>query len=542
MKLAGVVVPVTPETVGPLRERAEAGAFLPSDYPLLASILEVFLHLCQALADKDISLRRLRRMLFGASTEKTRNVIKPEEGTTGDGSTPAPHVDEDPSPRPPRKPKGHGRNGVNKYPDAKRIRIPLGHLKHGDFCPECHRGKVYLLQEPGKVPRIYGQAMIAVVVYELEKGRCNACGQVFTAELPAEAGTEKYDATAGSMVATLKYGTGVPFNRLENLQQSLQSPLPAATQWDIVNAVANKVEPVHGELVRQAAQGKVLQNDDTDMPILSLSEPQEGQKDACESPERTGVFTSGIVSDVEGRKVALFFTGRKHAGENMDDVLRERQAGLPPPIQMCDALSRNEPKEFATILSNCLAHARRKFVDVATSFPDECRYLLEKLRAVYRNDALAKEQNLSDEERLRFHQANSQAVMDDLEKWLRAQFDEKKVEPNSGLGQAISYMLKRWDKLTRFLNIPGVPLDNNLTERMLKMAILNRKNSYFYKTERGARVGDILMSLIHTCRLNGVNPFDYLTALQRHAARVRQTPAEWLPWNYRETLARIPHG
>jgi len=541
MRVGGLLVPIAAETVEPLRERVEARKLLPSDYSLIVAILQVFHFLCRALADKDLSIRRLRRMLFGASTEKTRSIIKPEEEATREGKRP-PHMDKDPSSKPSEKRKGHGRNGANQYPDAKRIRIPLADLKHGDVCPACHRGKVYMLANPGQVPRMYGQAMIAVVVYEPERGRCNACGAVFTAELPAEAGTEKFDATAGSMVATLKYGTGVPFNRLETLQASLQTPLPASTQWDIVKAVADKVEPVHEELIRHAAQGKVIHNDDTDMTILSISGSEPGDSDPAESPERTGVFTSGIVSHVQGHKVALFFTGRKHAGENLDDVLRRRDPKLDPPIQMCDAQSRNEPKEFQAIVSNCLAHGRRHFVDVAPHFPDECRHLLVSLRGVYRNDAIAKERALSDEERLRFHQAESQPIMDDLKEWLQAQFDEKRVEPNSSLGKAISYMLKRWGRMTLFLIKPGAPIDNNICELVLKMAILHRKNSYFYRTERGARVGDILMSLIHTCRLNRANPFHYLTALQRHAHRARQTPAEWLPWNYRETLARIPDG
>ena len=114
-----------------------------------------------------------------------------------------------------------------------------------------------------------------------------------------------------------------------------------------------------------------------------------------------------------------------------------------------------------------------------------------------------------------------------------------KSEPNSGLGQAISYLLRHWEKLTLFLREAGAPIDNNLVERALKKAILHRKNSLFYKTRNGARMGDLFMSLIHTCELNGVNPFDYLTELQRHAEELKQSPSEWMPWNYRETLARL---
>lgn len=130
--------------------------------------------------------------------------------------------------------------------------------------------------------------------------------------------------------------------------------------------------------------------------------------------------------------------------------------------------------------------------------------------------------------------------MDELHRWLREQQEQKKVEPNSGLGKAIEYLLKRWESLTVFLREPGAPLDNNLCERGLKMAILHRKNSLSYKTERGAEVGDTFMSLIHTCRLNAINSFEYLVALARNPRQVAEHPARWLPWNYR--AAMVPNS
>jgi transposase len=128
--------------------------------------------------------------------------------------------------------------------------------------------------------------------------------------------------------------------------------------------------------------------------------------------------------------------------------------------------------------------------------------------------------------------------MDEFEKWLTEQLSERKVEPNSGLGMAISYMKNHWSPLTLFLRVAGAPLDNNLCERALKKAILHRKGSLFYKTENGARVGDLYMSLIHTCQLGASNPFHYLTELQKHAEELTQRPQDWMPWNYRETLVR----
>jgi transposase len=437
---------------------------------------------------------------------------------------------------------GHGRNGADAYGGAERVNVAHPALKPGDACPACGQGTVYE-KAPGVLVRITGQPPLTATIYQLQKLRCHLCGQVFTAAAPPEAGDQKYDASAGSMIGLLKYGSGLPFNRLEGLQGYLEIPLPASTQWDIVQAVATALEPAFAELIRQAAQGDVLHNDDTTVKILELM-GQRGRPEVLagaegeggDADERTGLFTSGVVALRDGHQVALFFSGRRHAGENLAEVLRHRAAELPPPIQMCDALSRNLPGELQTILAHCLAHARRQFVDVYDRFPDSCRHLLEVLAVVYRNDALARERRLSPEARLQWHQQESQPTMQQLHDWLKRQFDERLVEPNSALGGAIRYMLNHWEPLTLFLRQAGAPLDNNVCERALKKAILHRKNALFYKTTNGARVGDLFMSLIYTCQLNEANPFDYLTQLQQHADRVATNPVLWLPWNYRAAL------
>ncbi|HXA04871.1 MAG TPA: IS66 family transposase [Bryobacteraceae bacterium] len=461
------------------------------------------------------------RLIRKRSTEKTSAVLD-----TSAAAAPAQdsHTDEAVS-------AGHGRNSAAAFTGAKRVAIAHAALHSGDPCPECREGKVYRQKEPATLVRIVGRAPLEATVFEMERLRCNACGEVFTADEPETAGPDKYDVTAVAMIALLKYSTGVPFKRLERLEGQLGMPLPAATQWELVEAAAKPMRPVLDELIRQAAQGGVMHNDDTSMRILQLVR-EPGDK-------RTGTFTSGIVSMVGVWRIALFFTGTKHAGENIAEVLKQRAAELPPPIQMCDALSRNAPKSSETLLANCLAHGRRQFVELVESFPEECRHVLETLRGVYHNDALTREQELPAEERLRFHQEHSGPLMTQLHEWMEAQSAEHKTEPNSGLGKAISYLLNHWTKLTLFLRQPGAPIDNNIVERALKKAILNRKNALFYKSLNGAGVGDLFMSLIHTCELNGANPLDYLTELQRHSAEAAARPSEWMPWNYRATLARL---
>jgi hypothetical protein len=343
------------------------------------------------------------------------------------------------------------------------------------------------------------------------------------------------------MIALLRYGYGLPMNRIEGLQQGFGIPLPTSTQWEIVASCAAKIAPAFHELVRQAAQGEVVHNDDTSMRILELRDWLR-TRPAAEDDGRTGIFTTGIVARVEDRDMAIFFTGRQHAGENLADVLRQRAAELAPAMQMCDGLSRNPPNGFEVVLGNCLAHGRRQFVNLVDRFPAECRHVIEALREVYQHDAVTKQRGMSPAERLQHHQTHSAPVMAELECWLEAQIAEHKTEPNSGLGKAIAYLLRRWDALTLFLRRPGAPLDNNVCEQALKRAILHRKNSLFYKTEHGARVGDLFMSLIHTAVLCDADPFDYLTQLQRHGDELRRNPAAWMPWNYREQLARTASG
>ncbi len=425
----------------------------PDDHAKLKAVTETLGFVARELLANATSLERLRYLVFGSKTEKTSSVLG-ERATAGDSA--------DKKQGAKTKPPGHGRNGSAAYTGAKKVKLTHPSLNQGKACPGCEKGHVYLLPEPATLVRITGMAPLGATVYERDRWRCNLCGDVFTAPAPAGVGEEKYDEKATSMVGLLKYGTGLPFNRIEKLQEGMGIPLPAATQWELVRDGAKLIAPAHDELIREAAHGEVLHNDDTTMKVLELTAEQRAAAVADEETERTGVFTSGIVATREGRRIALFFTGAKHAGENLSDVLTRRAAELLPPIQMCDALSANTAGELDTILAHCMAHGRRKFVQVADNFPAECRRVLETLREVYKNDALAKKRELPPAERLHFHQTESGPLMADLETWMKGQLAEHKVEPNSGLGDAIRYMLKHWSELTLFLQEPGAPLDNNL--------------------------------------------------------------------------------
>ena len=509
---------LTEDELDALIERAESGRLADGDVDTIKAMINAVKVLSRAVSDKASSIKKLLAMVFGPKTEKKDKVLKnrPPGTRNQDKSTTI---------------KGHGRRAADDFTGAGRQSVTHGDLKHKDTCPECLKGIIYRLKKPGRVICFTGQVPVTATVYELEKLRCNLCGMVFTAKAPEDRTGRDYDASALAMIAILKYGCGFPWSRLEKLQESFGIPLPATTQWDKSETAADLIYPVFRELAYQAAQGEVFHNDDTTMKILSLMKENKDRT----AGERTGIFTTGIISRFDdGRQIALFYTGRNHAGENISNLYRKRDAGRPAPLQMCDALSRNISEAFKAILCNCLTHARRNFVDEIDNFPDEAAYVIEMLAEVYCIDARTKEQKMSPDQRIVYHKKHSGPLMTELEAWLNRQTDENLVEPNSGLGKAITYMKNHWAKLTRFLEIPGAPLDNNICEQSLKRCIQHRKNSLFYRTEHGAFIGDMFMSLIHTCRLMRINPLDYLVTLIQNSSALFKDPSKWLPWNYKD--------
>lgn len=503
------------DQVRDLQERLRQNKLSEEERELLAKVLQGFVWLSKMLEAKKLSMRKLAR-LFGSKSEKTPPKNPPDEKKPKD---------------PPSDPtKKNGKNSHGKYSGAKRVFHEHDTLSKGDRCPACSRGNLYEV-DPGIFINIKGAPPLTATVHHAQKLRCAACGEIFTANIPKEARKQKYDETADALIALMKYGVGTPFYRLSKLQNSLGVPLPASTQWERVEDLANSIYPVWQAMINLAAQGEVAYIDDTTARVLNLKRELKKSGD-----ERTGLYTTGIVSQANKRIFNLFFTGNQHAGENLERLLKMRSAELAPIIQMSDALASNRPKETLTILCNCLSHARRGFKDAEPDRKKECGYVLHLLGKVYLNDKIAKHKNMNDLERLNYHQRKSARWMNKLRRWGLKCFYLKKVEPNDSLGQALQYLFNHWEKLTQFLRVAGAPLDNNMAERLLKTAILHRKNALFYKTWLGALVGDIMMSLIQTCISAGKNPFDYLVALHRNRNAIKSAPEKFMPWNFELNL------
>jgi hypothetical protein len=481
-----------------------------------------------ATAERVLTAEEHKKLLV--SQQLLADLVRPDlQSETALALGGADEDDGQPKTRKPPRSNG-GRRPRSDFKNANTVKVPNTAFKVGQLCPCGCGGRLYKYDRSAHFRHFVGQAPIQVTLYELEQLRSNVCETVYPASLPDGVGPDPYDATAISTIALNKYGVGLPFYRQAKQLKIMGTPISPSTQYMIVSGALPKIGPVYDHLVKLAAQGKVAYFDDTSMRILDFVRPKDD--------DRTGIFTTGIVSVHEAFEIALLFTGRDHAGENRIKIIKEREPDLPEMIMMSDALAANSVgvDDEKEILANCLVHGRRNFVKIIDKFPADCHHVIAAIGAVYHHDHLSKVAGHDDEERLAYHQEHSGPVMTDLKVWLDAQVAGKKFEPNCPMGKAIAYMRSHWTALTLFLRQAGAPLDSNIVERVLKNVVLHRKNSLFYRTAAGAKTGDTYMSLIQTCQRNDINPWDYLTELQRNHAAVKASPADWLPWNYKATL------
>jgi NTP pyrophosphatase (non-canonical NTP hydrolase) len=526
------------------------------DREVLVKLIRVYFWLMFALQETKISLKRLKVALFGQG-RKTRNGRhgddKPpsrEGGSTEssgkDSSNERHETDEagevaEATGQGDEKPSGsgrvgHGRQGSEAYTGAQVVACRHEQLSVGERCPACGRGRLYGLPS-GVAIRLDGQALLSAVRYELEKLRCSACGEIFTAGLPGGTDEDKYSPRARAVLALGRYYLGLPFYRIEQFQALVGVPVADATQWDQVERVADCAYPVFEQLKYLAAQSVVIYQDDTHVRILTLLEENRVAAGQGEPLARTGMYTTGLVAYDGEQAICLYLSGRAHAGENLAAVLRLREADREPPIVMSDALAANAlADEAAVIRSHCLAHGRRYFTEIEEVFPDECARVIGDFKKVFEHEATTRQQALTPDERLAYHQQHSGPILTALKAWLEAQFEQRLVEPNSSLGKAFNYLLTHWPKLTRFLTVRGAPLENNVVERALKLAIRQRKNSLFHASEHSAYVASVLTSVIATGVQAGVDVLAYLVALQANRRAVFRDPAAWLPWNYSRQL------
>ena len=498
------------------------------DMQLLLQVLLSFAHLQERMAESDITLHKLRKLAgIVSSSEKLKDII--------------PGAAQKPKKIKKTKPK---KSKADIEPVIhQRCKHPIEGFAKGDKCPQCERGTLYKY-EPATFLRISGQTPLTSTQHILERLRCNSCGEYFTAEVSQEvkddgqSDQQRYGYSARALMAIQKYFAGAPFYRQQTLQQLFGMPVTASTVFDQCEHVANAVQPVVKCLIQQAADAVHYYLDDTTNRILNQGTMMKPDRKTGQPKPRSGIYTSGIIATLEtGQQCVLFQTNVGHAGEWIDEVLSSRSSQAPPPLIMSDALNRNFPAHLPEYHQTlCNSHARREFVDVAAHFPDHVPWVLERYSKIWEHEAHCKEHKLSPEQRLVYHREHSLPAMESIRQWGQQLLDSEEVEANSGLGKAINYFLNHYEGLSAFCRIKDAQLDNNPMEAMLKLIIRGRKNALFFKTLAGAAISDVLTSLMATCQQAGINAFEYLIVLQRHAEAVRQQPQLWLPWCYVDTL------
>jgi hypothetical protein len=449
-----------------------------------------------------------------------------------------------------KKPKGHGRNGASAYRKAQRCDHALAPGVIGALCEKCQHTKMSRYREK-IVLRIVGQPLFRAEAHHHEQARCRGCGHIVRAQSPAYVGEGlgtdyiRYDWSACAMLLVMHYFGGAPFKRLESLHEGWGVPMPDANQWQIVSAGDDLLLPLYRALEQHAIQKATnFRIDDTGAMVIALRKQIDAELAALESlgestkDVRTGINATGLYWETPNGPVILFYTGRHHAGEIVDQLLRHRLLSSPKLVKCTDGASKNFDHEHADKLveSTCNAHALLKFRDIKDKYPVEYAEAGSVYQQVFDHDDEAKALGLSPVDRMLYHREHSKPLLEQLKKMCEEKITSKRVEPSSRLWEPVTFVLNQWDRLTRFCEVPGVPLDTNLVEQALIMPVRYFAGSFNYHTEDGAVVGDHAMSLIATARANDVEPVAWLTDCLRCHEDLAQRPEHYLPWVYRERL------
>lgn len=498
------------------------------DYDIFLNALKTLAALHERLSDKAITLHKLRQLAgIVSSSETMGNLLGKKDKVNKNRGQKRPRPKRA-TPKTPVKPK------VCQH--------RLDDLSMGELCPECQQGKLYQY-EPATLLRITGQSPFVPEQHVMERLRCNACGQYFTAPLPEDVTEDgepgqKYGYSARSLMAVNKFFAGAPYYRQENLQALMGLTLTASTIFDQTELVADSLQPIYQQLVALAANAEHYYLDDTSNRILDKVPIEKKQRHGTKTQLRTGVYSSGLVATLkDGYSIVLYQTGIGHAGEFIDEILSGRDTTLDPPILMSDALPSNRPSgDHVVAHSLCNSHGRRKFAEVHPQFRTEVDRVLHWYAKIWQHDDEASVQGLNEAQRLAWHKQHSLPVMEKIRDWGHEALNADRVEENSGLGKAIRYFHKHYEGLTAFCRIKGAKLDNNQVERALKLVARNRKNAMFHRTQTGANIADVIMTMIATAAEAGVHVLDYFNTVQRMQNEVKANPQQFLPWNYPSSL------
>jgi hypothetical protein len=536
-----------------LHNRIEARQLLKDDWPLVDAMVSKLITLAEGRQERMLAkIKNGEDQNNNAPSQIDSDIVSSSDTLTEKDSNEsfAPKLADAPGADKSEKSKrkGHGRNGIHAFNKAKHIVHALSAGIIGMRCEVCGIGRISRYREK-VIIRVIGQPLFAAEAHHYEQGRCKNCGRIIRADGPAHQGIGtnyiKYDWSACAMLIFIHYFGGEPFKRLESMHQGWGIALPDANQWDVVNASDDLLFPLYKAIERYAIRHAIsLQIDDTGSMIVAVQREIQEEKAFLEAAGkstrnvRTGINATGMYWKTPNGPIILFCTGRHHAGEVIDQLLKYRKNPTSELVKVTDGASKNFDHNHKSELieAACNAHAFLKFRDIKDKYPEEYAIAGQVYKEVFDNDDKAKDLDLNPIDRMLYHRQHSKPLMLKLKAMCKEKIESKLVEPNSSLWEPLSFIINQWDLLTKFYEKPGVPLDSNLVEQSLIIPVRYLAGSFNYQTLDGATVGDHCMSLIATARANEVEPVMYITECLRNNEDLAKRPDYYLPWVFRERM------
>lgn len=444
-----------------------------------------------------------------------------------------------------KKKRSSGKIKLSELKNAEKVLVTPNDIKE---CPSCHK-ETLNQGYTEKQTLVLAMPLLKVKVFHMPSLRCSCCQHVEKSAIPEELNPQnkigRYHHSAVSILASFRYQFGMPAYRFEFLSAQVGARIPDATQWDLMEHAAKKLRHFYQYLKDYSAhQAQVLHADDSPFLIVDLRKDLKKQKEnAILNGQKTNGITiatrtTNVTALFPEGKIVLYFFGSEHAGNRLS-VFCNQRTNSEKVVIMTDALSSNTKNvdENKAEFSLCNVHARRNFYDLREHNTEKVDKILILYRDIFLNDRKSKKKRHNPTERLLFHKTHSLLLMEKILHICQSELNEKSVEPNSTLAKAYKYIIRHFKKLCAFCELKNAPLENNLSERMLKIAIRYRRNSLFFKNQNGADVGAIITSILATAYVNEINSIEYLTNLLNNSKTIMKNPEKWLPWNYKNNSA-----
>ncbi len=457
-------------------------------------------------------LEKIKKYIFGAKSERFVPADSAQlsldlglENTTG----PEPKTEQISYTRQKGGSKGHGRNG---FPDTlEREEVVL--IPDGDLTGAVKIGEVRteLLD--------YRESKFVVLCIIRYKYLLPQDQGIVIADLPSLPIPRSY-ASAGLLAFLIisKFVDHLPFYRQRQIFKRQGIDLSESTINDWFRAVCNLLEPLYNCLKKELLISHYLSADETPIPVLTDDKPGATHK---------GYFW---VYFSHALKLVLFDYRKGRGQEGPKELLAQYSGTL-----QCDGYSAYdifEREPYNLTLLACFAHVRRKFDEAKLNDKIRAEYMLGKIQKLYRIERQADDQNLDDGMRLELRHSEAIPILDEIHAWLKENI--LTVLPKSAIGQAIAYTLHLWPRLIRYTENGIYRIDNNLIENTIRPVALGRKNYLFAGSHEAAQRAAMIYSFFATCKLNGIEPYNWLkTVLERIPDHSIQRLEELLPQNLR---------